>query len=497
MKKVLFLITLVSVISMTACTLAVSGNGSVSETSSIIDDSNSNAVNNESDVYSASESSQSEASKSEEQTLIEDAAKATAYYCFYGDTTEDQYVPTARDEEAYWRTLRLYCAVLESEKSDKVTTDDHGNLSIDSKNAEEALHVLFADFDGNLLKETPSDISGSSFENGKYYFGGGDFGDDNFRVINNVDLSRDKKDEYDVVVEHYNGGDRPERIYGTSTVHVKRNEKQNSASEKANVWSISSVTIKKTDSESDAKSNANSDSDSSSVPLTPFSDTKDNTLSITMGKRQVNKYYKNNDPSQQLLLTEEYLLPTITGGDESVNAARNEMKGLENENKKYTKDALNGNAGTLPSENEPGWLESLLSDVIYDDGRYVSLEVAEQRNEGGAHGRQTFYYYVFDKQEGKRLQLSDVIKNDEASFESIFTKYFKEDLDGRETDLSAEDITAEKHLNDYRFYLTDEDLVIMFNRGEIGATALGQVYISIPYSELDMNISVKELGYDL
>lgn len=215
-------------------------------------------------------------------------------------------------------------------------------------------------------------------------------------------------------------------------------------------------------------------------------------MSIVIGQRKIKDYYYHDDAAQPLLVKKEKMLPIFNGGDNSVKIVQSDIEQMTKDLDRNTEEALKARKQAVESGDAESWqwLESLLSIITFDDRNYLNLRLISQRYEGGAHGSQMIYNYVFDKKEGKRLGLPDIINNDEKSFEELFIKHFREDGYAEESDESPEEITTERALKDYSFYITDNGLHIRFNRNEIGPTSMGNPDILIPYNELDMKISI-------
>lgn len=215
-------------------------------------------------------------------------------------------------------------------------------------------------------------------------------------------------------------------------------------------------------------------------------------MNVAISSRETKDYHYRDDADQPVLVEMEEMLPTFSGGDDSVQKVKDDIDQLATELQENTSDAVKTYTKEVDSgaSTDVQWLESLLSLITFDDGNYLNLRVISQRYEGGVHGGQMIYDYVFDKKQGKRLELSGIINNDEKSFEELLIKHFRADGYAEESDESPEAIAAERAMGDYSFYIADNGLHIHFNSNEIGSTSMGDPDILIPYNELDMKIPI-------
>lgn len=133
-------------------------------------------------------------------------------------------------------------------------------------------------------------------------------------------------------------------------------------------------------------------------------------------------------------------------------------------------------------------------ELSYNDSRYVCLTTSDYEYWGGAHGLGWEYSYTLDMQDGRILELSDVIGQTQEEFVELVCNHVT-DLNESELfsgyDETAEQIRENYTDNDFNWFLTPEGVAVRFRSYEIAPYASGYPVIVVPYSELTMLI---ELG---
>lgn len=125
------------------------------------------------------------------------------------------------------------------------------------------------------------------------------------------------------------------------------------------------------------------------------------------------------------------------------------------------------------------------ADVSYLDEKYIGIFVAyEDYFYPGAHGMHWSDEYVFDRETGERLSVTDVVNNTEEEICEIVNAYVKKDR-GWSLD-EYEWIEREQVLEQDRFFLTGEGIGIHYDVYEIGCYAEGGIDYIIPFDEFDM-----------
>lgn len=142
--------------------------------------------------------------------------------------------------------------------------------------------------------------------------------------------------------------------------------------------------------------------------------------------------------------------------------------------------------------------ESLLSPVYYFDSRYLSFYQEDDDYSGGAHGQLYREGYTFDLQTGKRLELKDVIGNDEEEVKDIVTEYFTaylaENADAFWED--AMDVVENGVTLESDFYLQEEGVCFYFPPYALACFAAGFQEVTIPYEEFEIKIPLKAAEYE-
>lgn len=138
-----------------------------------------------------------------------------------------------------------------------------------------------------------------------------------------------------------------------------------------------------------------------------------------------------------------------------------------------------------------------ISEVRYLDDQYVDLSVTGYEYTGGAHGMPYRTDYLFDRQTGKRLELSDVIGIPEEELKTVVSRYFRELSE--KTKFSFDDpgtletIVAERITMGSPFYITDEGVVFYFTPYDIAPYSEGFPEVIIPFEELGMKIPLGKI----
>jgi hypothetical protein len=147
-------------------------------------------------------------------------------------------------------------------------------------------------------------------------------------------------------------------------------------------------------------------------------------------------------------------------------------------------------------DSPQSWEIESATSVIYNKNSIVSLQSNTYSYLGGAHPNELVLYANFNSENGKRINLSDLFKDENIpELNTISEKIFR-----KEKELSAEANLEEAGfwfkenkfaLND-NFGIKDDGLMFYFNPYEIAPYSMGPTEILIPYDEIK-NI-IKEDG---
>lgn len=133
--------------------------------------------------------------------------------------------------------------------------------------------------------------------------------------------------------------------------------------------------------------------------------------------------------------------------------------------------------------------------ITYLDNHYVCVRVDGYTYTGGAHGTPFRQYFVFDRETGERLSLSDVVANPIEDLQAKVGAAFKELA--QETNFAFESPEDLEHTvsdgisYEFPFYISDKGVVFYYAPYEIASYAEGFPEVTVPYSELDMRIDVE------
>lgn len=146
-----------------------------------------------------------------------------------------------------------------------------------------------------------------------------------------------------------------------------------------------------------------------------------------------------------------------------------------------------------PMDLYPYTYSYYFSELSYHDSRYVCLTTSDYEYWGGAHGLGWEYSYTLDMQDGRVLELSDVIGQTQEEFVELVCSHVT-DLDEGELfcsyDETAQQIRDDYTYNDFNWFLTPEGVAVRFRSYEIAPYVAGYPVIVVPYSELTMLIQL-------
>ncbi len=130
---------------------------------------------------------------------------------------------------------------------------------------------------------------------------------------------------------------------------------------------------------------------------------------------------------------------------------------------------------------------SMYTSVDYIDDHYIGFTIGSyQYMQGAAHGVYGYSQYVFDRTTGKRIQITDVVKNTPSEICAIIAPYVAAGSDWGTEEEGWETII----LGDGRFYLTPEGIGIHFDVYEMTCYAAGALDIVVPYEEFNMDPAI-------
>lgn len=146
-----------------------------------------------------------------------------------------------------------------------------------------------------------------------------------------------------------------------------------------------------------------------------------------------------------------------------------------------------------PSFTPPS-LQYQISGLTYLDSRYFCVQADVNEYTGGSRAMPSREFFIFDRQTGKQLGLTDLIATPMEQLKQLVAAHFKEYAEQTngtfETPEELEQ-TVYARVNEHSlFYLTPEGVVFYFAPYDIAPAAAGFPEVTIPYSELSMKVQL-------
>ena len=186
-----------------------------------------------------------------------------------------------------------------------------------------------------------------------------------------------------------------------------------------------------------------------------------------------------------------------------LSAARTDSMNLDTEMSIDTAESDGSEEETLPQEADaaqPVYSMALTIDgddaITYLDDHYVCVRADGYEYTGGAHGTPFRQYFVFDRETGARLSLSDVVENPVEELQAKVGAAFRELAEKTnfafESPEDLEHTVADGISYESPFYLSETGVVFYYAPYEIASYAEGFPKVTIPYSELEMRIELSK-----
>lgn len=170
---------------------------------------------------------------------------------------------------------------------------------------------------------------------------------------------------------------------------------------------------------------------------------------------------------------------------DDLNASmKNDAESFANQNKSEIREFLKEH----PDMPEAEYTHTSDISVQRNDGKYLSLTEFVYENMMGAHGMYVELGHVYDVQNGKKLELTDLI-NDKQELATFLKKWVSDHNDEYGTfDYANDTIDAYvKEEYDLEFYLTSE-LIVVFQPYDIAPYAAGLIEIKVDDDLLKVRI---------
>ena len=186
-----------------------------------------------------------------------------------------------------------------------------------------------------------------------------------------------------------------------------------------------------------------------------------------------------------------------------LSAARTDSMNLDTEMSIDTAETDGSEEEVLPQEADaaqPIYSMALTIDgddaITYLDDHYVCVRTDGYEYTGGAHGTPFRQYFVFDRETGARLSLSDVVENPVEELQAKVGAAFRELAEKTnfafESPEDLEHTVADGISYESPFYLSETGVVFYYAPYEIASYAEGFPEVTIPYSELEMRIELSK-----
>ena len=184
-----------------------------------------------------------------------------------------------------------------------------------------------------------------------------------------------------------------------------------------------------------------------------------------------------------------------------LSAARTDSMNLDTEMSIDTAETDGSEEEVLPQDAaQPIYSMALTIDgddaITYLDDHYVCVRADGYEYTGGAHGTPFRQYFVFDRETGARLSLSDVVENPVEELQAKVGAAFRELAEKTnfafESPEDLEHTVADGISYESPFYLSETGVVFYYAPYEIASYAEGFPEVTIPYSELEMRIELSK-----
>lgn len=211
------------------------------------------------------------------------------------------------------------------------------------------------------------------------------------------------------------------------------------------------------------------------------------TLKSADGSRELGSVYAErlvfdgeNDAVEAMNQTMQELQASV------LSAARTDAMNLDTEMSGDTAQPVYSMALTIDGDNA----------ITYLDDHYVCVRADGYEYTGGAHGTPFRQYFVFDRETGARLSLSDVVENPVEELQAKVGAAFRELAEKTnfafESPEDLEHTVADGISYESPFYLSETGVVFYYAPYEIASYAEGFPEVTIPYSELEMQIELNK-----
>lgn len=114
-------------------------------------------------------------------------------------------------------------------------------------------------------------------------------------------------------------------------------------------------------------------------------------------------------------------------------------------------------------------------DVTYNTNNRICVRFHTYQFAGGIHGGSAVYAYTYDLKEGKQLALKEILKMDEETILQLINQCINNDIKNSELGKYYEEEVDMKDIENIVFYISYEEVHIVFNEYELGPYASGVI----------------------
>ncbi|WP_231427573.1 DUF3298 and DUF4163 domain-containing protein [Pedobacter sp. Leaf250] len=122
--------------------------------------------------------------------------------------------------------------------------------------------------------------------------------------------------------------------------------------------------------------------------------------------------------------------------------------------------------------------------VSYNQNGYVVIDFLADAYTGGAHGNYGSTMFCFDVKNKKQMVLSDVVKIDSNTLQSLLEKNLRKQYNIKTQDKISSVLFDDFLKPNKNFYFNKNGLAFMYNPYEVASYAQGQIVVFIPFTEL-------------
>ena len=132
------------------------------------------------------------------------------------------------------------------------------------------------------------------------------------------------------------------------------------------------------------------------------------------------------------------------------------------------------------------WALETKADTVYANPKALTVRMETYANTGGAHPNSNLSFYIFDRETGRTLSLTDLVADTTALLDVVERAFRKQQALQAQADLEERGY----FLRDGHFFLPANigmnrtGLIFYYNPYEIAAYALGPIEVTVPYEQL-------------